>query len=200
MQTQETIPEKKGKLIQAAVGLMLRQGYAGTSVDEICAAAGVTKGSFFHYFSSKEDICIAAMDAWAGGWTCILEDAKFDQIPDPFDRVQKLFQIMEHAYLTQPEPGCLVGTVAQELSLPNEKFRVACEAHLEVWKVATTKLLADAKAAHPPKTDFDPEEVAWWLCSYVQGTLLIAKTRPDRAIVTSNIRHCRAYVNGLFGK
>lgn len=195
------IPEKKVRLIEAAVRLMLRHGYAATSVDDICAKAEVTKGSFFYYFSSKEEICLAAMEAWSGYWLGILDEAGFDRIPDPLDRVEHLFRVMEGAYLNPDvDPGCMIGTVAQECSLPSEKFRAICEAHLEVWKVNTSRLLSEAKAAYPPHTDFDADEVAWWLCSFVQGTLLVAKTQRDRAIVNSNIKHCRAYVMSLFGR
>jgi len=200
METKE-VPEKKQKLVGAAVRLMLRHGYAATSVDEVCAEAGVTKGSFFHYFASKEEICVAAMKVWTDSWIEILANAKFDEIPDPYDRVEKLLNVMEGTYLNQPgDPGCLVGTVAQECSLPNVRLQATCKEHLETWQINTAKLLRDAKAAHPPQHDFDPEEVAWWLCSYVQGTLLIAKTRPGGAIITGNMKYCRAYVRGLFGR
>ncbi len=201
-QGETKMPEKKERLIGAAVKLMLRQGFASTSVDEICAEAQVTKGSFFYYFSSKEEICLAAMDAWSCGWHSILDTSGIDQIPDPLDKIEALFQVMQAAYLApEQDPGCMVGTIAQECSLPSERFREASHAHLEMWQTRTSKLLADAKAAYPPHTDFDPDDLSWWLCTFVQGTMLIAKTETDRtAIVKNNIKHCRAYVMGLFGR
>lgn len=199
---QKKTPEKKARLIEATVGLMLRQGFAGTSVDEICAEAGVTKGSFFYYFSSKDEICLEAMEAWSCGWHMILDMSGIDEVADPLARIEKLFQVMQGAYLMPgKDPGCMVGTIAQECSLPNERFRAVSHEHLERWKVRTARYLAEAKAAYPPKVDFDPEELAWWLCSFVQGTMLIAKTEVDRTeIVVNNIKHCRAYVMGIFGR
>src|SRR5687768_7529811 len=130
----EKVPEKLGKLIDAAVKLVLKQGYSATTVDQICAEAGVTKGSFFHYFSSKEDICLAAMDTWSGYWKGILAEARFDQLEDPLDRVHRLLDTMQSAYLNCPVGvGCVVGTVAQELCSPNDKFRDACRAHFQDW-------------------------------------------------------------------
>jgi hypothetical protein len=61
-------------------------------------------------------------------------------------------------------------------------------------------LLADAQGAHPPAIPFDPDSVADLMLGVVQGTLLVAKTRQNRAVIVNNIRHCRAYVLGLFGK
>jgi TetR/AcrR family transcriptional repressor of nem operon len=195
------LPEKKRNLIDATVRLILRQGYAGTTVDQICAEAGVTKGSFFHYFASKEEICGAAMDAWTGGWLDILAMGKLDKITDPLDRLFHLFDIMEAAYL-YPEigPGCVVGTVAQEAGSSNSSLSRQCAVHLDTWKEGVRELLADAKSAHTPVIDFEPDSVADFLLGIVQGTLLVAKTRPDRTIVLNNVRHCRAYMHSLFGK
>jgi TetR/AcrR family transcriptional regulator, transcriptional repressor for nem operon len=52
------------KLIEAAIATVRYKGFSATSVDEICAAAGVTKGAFFHHFASKEALAVAAAGAW----------------------------------------------------------------------------------------------------------------------------------------
>ncbi len=54
-------PPTKEKLLDTAIGLMLKKGFTATSVDEICQTAGLTKGSFFYYFESKEDLADAAL-------------------------------------------------------------------------------------------------------------------------------------------
>ncbi len=50
----------KSKLLEAAIVLIRTKGFAGTSVDDLCTAAGVTKGAFFHHFASKEALGVAA--------------------------------------------------------------------------------------------------------------------------------------------
>ena len=67
MQMRAAIPKRerdpaatRQRLIDATVRLMLRQGFAATSVDRICGEAGLTKGSFFHHFESKEAVGKAA--------------------------------------------------------------------------------------------------------------------------------------------
>lgn len=195
------VPEKKRKLIEATVRRMLVQGFAATSVDEICADAGVTKGSFFYYFASKEDICRAAMDTWAGWWVGILQAVNFNQIADPLDRIERLFVVMEETYLNpNAGAGCLIGTVAQEVASSNRNLGDCCEEHLNGWAEIVRQMLAEAKLAHPPKTEFDPASVAGMMLSLAQGSLLIAKTRQDRQIIRDNLQHCRAYINTLFGK
>jgi TetR/AcrR family transcriptional repressor of nem operon len=194
------VPEKKQRLVGATVHLILKQGFSATTVDQICAEAGVTKGAFFHYFASKEDVCRAAMDAWSGGWQDILAAAGFDRIADPLDRLDRLFDVMAEAYL-RPDvgPGCMVGTVAQEVGASNRGLADPCAGHFDLWTRGVRDLLTAAKTAHPPRIDFDPASVADLMLGLVQGTLLVAKTRQDRAIVLNNIRHCRAYIHSLFG-
>lgn len=195
------VPEKKRRLIDATVRLMLRQGFTATAVDEICAEAGVTKGSFFYYFASKEDVCRAALDTWAGWWVAILQAANFAEIADPLDRIDRLFGVMAETYLNpNAGAGCLIGTVAQEVAASNRNLGDRCEEHLDGWAEIVRQMLAEAKLAHPPKTDFDPASVAGLMLSLVQGSLLVAKTRQDRQIIRDNLQHCRAYIDSLFGK
>jgi TetR/AcrR family transcriptional repressor of nem operon len=199
--TTETKQTKKDALIEAAIGLILKQGYNATSVDEICAAAGVTKGTYFHYFKSKEDMGLAAIEAWMAGWKSIVDQANLEAIPDPLDRVWALLGTMETAYSAFPGgSGCVLGSVAQELSRTSDRVREKGHETFGSWVEITSKLLSDAKAAHTPKVDFDPDQVAWWLQSFVQGTLLIAKSHPDQNFISQNISHCRAYIEFLFGK
>ena len=53
------------RLLLAAFGLIRSKGFNATSVDDLCAAAGVTKGAFFHHFPSKEALGAAAATHWA---------------------------------------------------------------------------------------------------------------------------------------
>lgn len=194
-------PERKRKLVEAAMRLILRQGFSATTVDQVCAEAGVTKGSFFHYFASKEEIGLAALDAWMEAWGDIVAAGGLDEIADPLERLDRLFDVMGEAYMHPGvDAGCVIGTVAQELSAVNRNLGDRCEAHLDLWKEEMRKMLADAKEAHPPKVDFDPDSVADLMLGIVQGSMLVAKTRQDRRVILNNMAHCRAYIDGLFGR
>lgn len=192
--------ETRRKLVEATLGLMLKQGFAGTTVDQICAEAKVTKGSFFHHFDSKEAIGRAALDAFAEFGTMIYSPAWADPTQDPLEQLYKHLDIMiEIAERPGDSTSCMVGMFSQELSATHSDFRDACRDHLITWTSRVAKMLADAKALHPPKIDFDPESVAWMLNSLWQGSMLIAKTRKSPEMIISNVRHGRAYVDALFG-
>ncbi|MDX1931991.1 MAG: TetR/AcrR family transcriptional regulator [Capsulimonadales bacterium] len=193
-------PEKKRRLLDATVRLMLRQGFAATTVDQICTEAGVTKGSFFHYFTGKEQIAQAAIEVWSDGWLDLLARSGLERIPDPLDRLKRLLQLLEETYPhPETEIGCMIGTVAQEVGPSNRTLGDLCERHLDGWAQGVSKVLAEAKAAHPPRVDFDPDRVADLMLAIVQGTLLVARTRQGRSVIDNNLRHCREYVLSLFG-
>src|SRR5437763_17207801 len=77
----------KRKLLDAALHVIRAQGYAGSSVDDICREAGVTKGSFFHHFKGKDDLAIAATEHWSRFTGHLFEDAPFRRLADPRERV-----------------------------------------------------------------------------------------------------------------
>src|SRR6516162_5022333 len=86
MKTAQVDSLTKQKLLDAALELMLAKGYTATSVDDVCTAAGLTKGSFFHYFESKEDLGKAVAERFYAGMHASLQSAPFLQEPDPLDR------------------------------------------------------------------------------------------------------------------
>ena len=75
------------KLLQAAIRVIRTHGYNATSVDELCAAAGVTKGAFFHHFASKEALAVAAADYWSEITSEFFANAPYHRHVDPLDRV-----------------------------------------------------------------------------------------------------------------
>src|SRR5580700_9360973 len=75
------------KLLDAALSLIREKGYSATSVDELCAQAGVTKGAFFHHFRSKDALAVAAANLWSELTAALFETAPYHQHSDPLDRV-----------------------------------------------------------------------------------------------------------------
>ncbi|MGO4376156.1 TetR/AcrR family transcriptional regulator, partial [Paenibacillus sp. MCAF20] len=85
--TDPNIPEKKNKLLNASLQLMLSKGYYATTVDEICAEASVTKGSFFHYFKNKEDIGKATLDHFEKLQSHLLNSEGLDRNTNAWDQL-----------------------------------------------------------------------------------------------------------------
>jgi len=199
-QTRLRDPEgTRQRLVDAAITLMLRKGFSATSVDDICREAGLTKGGFFHHFEGKEDLAKAAVAVWGERGTALYATAWEDKAADPLDQLRRFFGIME-GFAQNPDGPCvcMVGMMSQEMAETCPEMRVACERELRRWTENTARLLTAAKKRHNPRARFDPESVAWFLNSVWQGSMLIAKTSDDSAMIVANLRLARAYVESLF--
>lgn len=191
--------ETRERLIGATVQLMLRQGFAATTVDQICAEAGLTKGSFFHHFPSKEAIGKAAVEWWGAFGTALYAEAWKDADLDPLEQLHRMLDIMS-GFTERPDQvcTCMVGMMSQELAQTHPAMRVECARQLDNWTANVAKMLSEAKARHPVKQDFDPEQIAWFLNSLWQGSMLIGKTKQQPELIRTNLKLVRGYVDGLF--
>lgn len=187
------------RLIDATVRLMLKQGFAATSVDLICKEAGMTKGGFFHHFASKEAIGKAAVEWWGRMGTALYAVAWNNTQVDPLEQVHQMLDIM--AGFTSREDDicvCMVGMMSQELAATNPVIQSACAKELRSWTENVAHLLGAAKKKRKPATDFDPKAVAWFLNSLWQGSMLVGKACESQAMIRSNLKLARCFVDGLF--
>ncbi len=188
---------RRQKLIEATISLILKRGYNATTIDDICAEAKITKGSFFHHFKNKEEIGQAAVKAWGEFGQSLYAEA-WKQQGEPLEEIHRLFNIME-GITRRPEPCvCMVGMMAQEMSIESPEFREACALELEVWTEMFRSRLQSAQKQLKPAVKFDPDQVAWFLNSVWQGSILIGKARQSAQMIRSNIKLARAYVDSLF--
>jgi TetR/AcrR family transcriptional regulator, transcriptional repressor for nem operon len=120
-------PDARSKLLDAALVIIRTKGYSATTVDELCAAAGVTKGAFFHHFKSKDELAVAAADHWSHTTGAVRRRTYHDNA-DPLGRV--LGYVDFRKVLLQgdvPEFTCLVGTMVQEAYGTAPAIRDACD-------------------------------------------------------------------------
>ncbi len=91
------------------------RGYAGTSVDDLCQEAGVTKGAFFHHFKSKEDMAVAAAGHFGAMAEGLFSQAGYRTLADPLERLLAYVDFRKSILSgTLPEFTCLLGTLVQE--------------------------------------------------------------------------------------
>jgi TetR/AcrR family transcriptional repressor of nem operon len=196
------VSETKRKLLDAAAELMRSNGYNATTVDDICAAAGVTKGGFFHYFKSKEEIAKAALLRFYEGRFQTSLNAPFRKLEDPLDRVLGRLDFAIEAF-TDPKhrtKGCLIGMFAQEMSFASQELRAAAGEILERHARDFEEDLVAAKLSHAPAMDFDAYQIARLYVSTYQGGLMMAKASGSSAVLVENINQFRRYLLMLFGK
>ena len=190
----------KRKLLDAALRVIRAQGYAGSSVDDICREAGVTKGSFFHHFKGKDDLAVAATEHWTGVTGNLFESAPFRSVADPRERV--LAYIDFRASLIQgdlPDFTCLLGTMVQETYSTHPDIRDACNRAILFHARTVAADLVEAKRRHAPKATWDPLDVALFAQAAIQGAFILAKAQGSASIVARCIDHLRQHVAHLLG-
>jgi TetR/AcrR family transcriptional repressor of nem operon len=191
----------KTKLLDAALSVIRSQGYAATTVDELCAAAGVTKGAFFHHFKSKEHLGVAAADYWSETTGGFFDEAPYNQLPDPLDRVLAYIDFRK-ALLDGPLPEitCLVGTMVQETYDSSPAIRDACERCMSAHCAKLETDIAEAIETYGIEAPWTADSLALYTQAVVQGALILAKARNDTRVASDSFDHLRRYVELLFNR
>ncbi|MEW6684328.1 MAG: TetR/AcrR family transcriptional regulator [Nitrospirota bacterium] len=199
MRTANPDSPTKEKLLDAAQRLMLAKGFPATTVEEICETAGLTKGSFFHYFESKDDLGQAVLDRYAGQGLGALETASFRGQRDPLKRI---LASIDHWIDLVKDPsapcGCLLGNFAQELSDTHPKIRAQCARHFDRWTQMLKQDFDEAKSAYRPRAQIDTQGLAEHYVAVLEGALLLTKAKSDRKVFERNLTHLKRYIRTVF--
>jgi len=189
------------RLLDAALGLIRKQGYAATTVDELCAAAGVTKGAFFHHFEAKEALGVAAAEYWSEITGGFFAGAPYHDYADPLERV--LGYVDFRKTLLQgavPEFTCLVGTMVQETYDSNPAIRDACNASISGHAAKLEDDIAAAIKHYGLKPAWTPRSLALHTQAVLQGAFILAKAKGGAEVAADSVDHLRAYIQLLFQK
>ena len=205
MRVAQEHPPTKEKLLDAAQRLMLAKGFEATSLEEICEEAGLTKGSFFHYFESKEDLGKAVLEHFCEAKLREFQAAPFLKKTDPLERVygQIDFAIaMSKKMKDDPvaRNGCLVGTFVQELSTTHPEIRSLCAQKFAQWTGGFKQELDAAKAKYAPHARLNTHSLAEHFLAVLEGSLIIAKAKQDPGVMEQNLQHFKQYLRSLFGR
>lgn len=168
----------KDDIVQVGLNLVLSKGFNATGVEAILKQAKVPKGSFYNFFSSKEEFALAIIDKFVADQVEVFIPIFSDESLPPLARVKKSFE----ASLGQFEghdcsQGCLIGNLGQEMADHFESVRHRLEESLQQWAGALATLLLQAQQAKTIPADLDTEMLAENLISSFQGALLRAKVK-----------------------
>ena len=193
--------DTREKLVDAAVGLMLERGYEATGVEDICKAAKVTKGSFFHYFDNKEALGKAALERFSATMKGKFAAAPQLKKEDPLDRLLALTDVVA-SFTKDPlaTKGCLIGTFTQEIAATHDGLRRVCEESFADSAGHLKSELDAAVAKHRPREKVDTRTTADYIIATIQGALILAKARKDPRPVVDAMGHLKRYLAGLFGR
>jgi TetR/AcrR family transcriptional repressor of nem operon len=186
----------RGAILDAATRLMLIKGYNATSVDDVLGESAVGKGTFYHYFKSKEDLGHAILDLIIGSF---IERTVAPCFSDP--AIKPLTQIrcfLDRVVETQRERncvgGCPLGNLASELSDVHEGFRGRLAGVFSVWRQRLTQALHEAQRLGQVSPDCQPDAVAHFLVASLEGAILMTKVTKDIAVMEQCVAETKRYL------
>ncbi|SRR5579883_1240428 len=180
--------DAKKRLIEAAKRTFFAHSYESVSVDELCAAAEVTKSSFYHFFTCKQDLALAALESqWQQFKQSVLIPTFANDVP-PQERILRFFDLaleeqLEQKQFTGHMHGCPAGNLTLEMSTMDELIRARVEQFFQEWLTFFERMVREAQAQGIVPADLDAVATAQGLLAYFEGVVLLAKGRNDPSLI-----------------
>ena len=191
--------ESKTKLLNATIKVVRTKGYTATRIEDVCAEAGLTKGSFFHHFKSKEDLALAAAAHWDSGANAYFANAPYHGVADPLDRLLAYVDFRKAGLTGElPEFTCFAGTVIQEVYDTHPEICAACETNISGHAKILEADIREAMQNYPTAGDWTAESLALHIQAVTQGAFVIAKAKGGAAAAAQVFEHLRRYLELVF--
>jgi len=201
--------ESKTRLLDAALRVIRAKGYSATRVEDVCTAAGLTKGSFFHHFKGKEDLALAAAEHWSTTTGALFRAAPYHRHADPLQRLLGDLEFRKELLRGEPaEVTCLAGTMVQETFETHPAIRDACGRSIADHAVTLEADIAAAMRERNLTPDWTAKSLALHTQAVLQGAFILAKAQcgaaggeagAGAAIAADSIDHLTRYLELLFG-
>lgn len=194
----ETPENSRTRLLTATIDLVRANGYAATRVEDVCAAAGVTKGSFFHHFSSKEDLAIAAAAHWNERATKLFLQAPYLAEAGALGRLLGYVKFRRDLLEGEIwEWSCYAGTTIQETHETYPAIRDACARSIDDH-LAMLRAMISAVLGERPVAGVRADTLAVHIQAVLQGAFIMAKASQDVDAARDSIDHLHRYIELLF--
>jgi AcrR family transcriptional regulator len=170
-----TSSRTRERLIESARHLFWERGYAGTSMADLLAHAGINSGSFYHFFESKESLLRAVLETYLVALRPMVVDPAFASTPEP---VERIFAILagyrERILQTQCTYGCPLGRLALEIDPENQPAHKLIAENFEGWITAVRECIESAKDLLPRGTD--ARALATYILAVMEGGVMISRS------------------------
>jgi AcrR family transcriptional regulator len=189
-------PERtRSQILAAASREIYEHGFQGVSIDQIIKKTNVTKGAFFHYFSTKSDLGYAIVDE-------ILKEMVLDRwirplaaYKNPVQGILKRFKTLTDAIAEENlVRGCPLNNLTQEMSSVDPLFRERLKAVMTLWIDETERYLKKAQEMGYLKKTANTRQLAEFIVATEEGSFGMVKSMADRKIYTSLYNSLRDYL------
>ena len=191
--------ESKTKLLDAMLKVVRAKGYSATRIEDVCAEAGLTKGSFFHHFKSKEDLALSAIAHWDATTSALFATAPYHDPADPLSRVIAYIEFRK-AILTGdlPDFTCFLGTIVQEAYKTHPEVSAAAAGSITGHARTLEGDIREAMRERGAPQNWTPESLALHTQAVIQGSFILAKAKGSAAAAAESLDHLRRSIELLF--
>lgn len=186
----------KEKIVESALRLFRQEGYLNTSVDEIIADAGVSKGSFYHAFKSKEILALEAIEHYLGHVSQVLRNGPHLEVDEPLERAIAYLQHTEAMATELWCDGCMMGNFTVDLA----RGHPAVRAKLKLLFVRMEEQLLqifEPMVQATPCCCLDARQLSrQYLCT-LQGAVVLGQAHGDITITQACIRNFRYLLEAM---
>ncbi len=176
------IRDTRQKLIEAGVRAMLEKSYHAVGIKAVLDDVGVPKGSFYHYFKSKEQFGIEVIEHSVGEHLERIKSSLKDRDSSPLQRFRTFFEAGRNCYYNkQYRQACLVSKLATEVSEMSPAMRAALKSGLDQWRTLFAQFIREAQAEGEIDSSHDPEELAGFIQFAWEGAVMRMQVDRDVA-------------------
>ncbi len=180
--TKETLPKAertKQYIAEQAAALFNQLGYAGTSMEDIMLATGLSKGGLYSHFKGKEEIALAAFDAAVRRVTQQVRE-RTQSVKHPLDKLRASVEFYRESIFTPPvEGGCPIQNTAIEVDDSNPVLRERVQAAMDFWKNGIIYILQKGIEQGVVKPDTNKMSFAIRFLGTLEGAILLARLYKD---------------------
>ncbi len=165
-------------LIEAGLELVLKQGFNATGVEAVLKQAKIPKGSFYNFFSSKEEFGLELINAFSAQNAAATRESLEDGSLPPLERIRKSFERLIAIFEKRNHSGgCLIGNLSLEMAESSAPFRKRLEKALDGWAKKLSVLFLEAQKEGDLPGDLDANMLAEHLVSSYEGALLLSRVK-----------------------
>ena len=192
------------RILDEAQGLVLEQGLAGTSIDDVLRAAGTSKGAFFHHFPTKNHLARALVERYAEADVAFLAefmDRVEAESDDPAEQIVAFIRLFEDAAeeMVSQQPSCLYVSYVYEKQLFDDGTIDVIADVLLAYRRRLAEKITAAFELHPPPFPIDAAALADHITVTFEGAFVLTRALTDPTLMRQQLELVRRYIGMLFG-
>ena len=194
---------RRESILSTAETIILQQGFAGTTIEEIIDKAAISKGGFFYHFSGKTELARALIDRYIQMDTDVFTELSMraDRLSeDPLQRALIFLNLFSEmvAGMTDTHPGCLAAAFVYESQQFDEEIRARVHEGMNEWREIIATRLQEIITVYPPKMEVDVDSLADMFTTCVEGGIIMAKAYNDNQALIEQVANYRQHLRLLF--